>query len=61
MTNRVRPQRLGNNQNYTQRNKERAFWMSSPLTHQNQKGNKTANEAIWMDSDAWVDAELWKD
>lgn len=34
--NRVRPQRLGNNQNYVQRNKPRTFWMSAPLTHQSQ-------------------------
>ncbi len=37
MIDRVRPQRLGKNQNYIQRNKPRAFWMSAPLTHQSQK------------------------
>ncbi|QBJ00596.1 hypothetical protein [Vibrio phage vB_VpP_BA6] len=43
MVERVRPQRLGNNQNYVQRNKKRAFWMSAPMTHQNQKQDKGAD------------------
>lgn len=43
MVERVRPQRLGNNQNYAYRNKKRSPHDSAPISYPNQPQDKGAD------------------